>query len=197
MNSNAPTGLLPINDNGTPWSGQGRLVYIPAAQAGNIFIGDPLVYLGGSDAFGVPAAGIAAAGGSSVVAGAFISNSNGPQGSQFTLLQSSPLYRVASVASYAFMTDDPNQVFTIQEDSIGGALSSASAAMENADLVAGAGSTATGFSGWQLDSSTAAVTATLQLRILQLMRGPDNAIGVNAKWAVRLNLPQLWAALGV
>ena len=41
-NLNAPFGLKPINLDGTTWSGQGRLVYIPSGQ-GNIFIGDPLI----------------------------------------------------------------------------------------------------------------------------------------------------------
>lgn len=195
-NANTPFGLQPINDNGTPWSGQGRMVAFPASQTGNIFRGDPLVPLGGSDANGVPLVGIATAGAGNVVLGGFIGVSNGPAGSGFTLTRDLPVYRQASLANYGFVCDDPNQLYAIQEDSVGGALAAASAAFENADLVAGAGSTVTGFSGWQLDSSTAATTSTLQLRILGLLRGPDNVIGVNAKWVCRLNTPALWAATG-
>lgn len=196
-NANAPFGLRPISDNGTPFNGQGRMVYFPTSQAVNIFLGDPLIYLGGSDANGVPAVGIATAAGGAYVSGAYNGNCNGPAGSGSTLLQSATVYRPASIANYGFMIDDPNQILAIQEDSVGGAMAAATAAMDNADLIAGAGSTVTGFSGWQLDSSTVNTTNTLQLRILGLLRGPDNAIGNYAKWVVRLNLASIWNTTGI
>ena len=61
-NNNAPFGLKPLNLNGTTWSGQGKLVYIPSGQ-GNIFIGDPLIPLGveevgAADGAGVPLAAV-------------------------------------------------------------------------------------------------------------------------------------------
>lgn len=195
-NANAPFGLRPIADNGTPWSGQGRLVYFPSTEGNNIFLGDPLVPLGGSDANGVPAVGLASAGGGATVLGGFIGLSNGPAGSGYTLLQSQLPYRTASVVAYGFVCDDPNQLYTIQEDSVGGAVPSATAGFANADLVSGAGNTNTYLSGWLLDSSTLATTSTLQLRVLGLTRGPDNAIGNFARWTVRLNTPALWAATG-
>jgi hypothetical protein len=37
---------------------------------------------------------------------------------------------------------------------------------------------------------------TFQLRLLGLLRGPGNALGVNADWVVRINLPALWGASG-
>ncbi len=198
-NINAPFGIRPINDNGTPWNGQGRMVFFPTSQSGNIFLGDPLVPLGGGDAFGVPAVGIASAGGGATVLGGFIGVCNGPAAggnATSTLTRDLPVYRQASIANYGFVCDDPNQLYAIQEDSVGGAMAAASADFGNADLVAGSGSTVTGFSGWQLDSSTLQTTSTLQLRILGLLRGPNNAIGVNAVWVVRLNTPALWAATG-
>jgi len=199
-NANAPLGLRPINDNGTPWNGQGRMVYFPSSQSGNIFLGDPIVPLGGSDANGVPAVGIASAGGGATVLGGFIGISNGPAGggasAVFTVTRDLPVYRQASIANYGFVCDDPNQLYAIMEDSVGGALTSSNAGFGNADLVAGTGSTVTGFSGWMLDSSTIQTTSTLQLRIVGLLRGPDNVIGNYAKWAVRLNTPALWAATG-
>lgn len=195
-NSNAPFGLRPISENGGPFTGQGRLVYFPTAQGANIFLGDPLVYLGGTDAFGVPAVGIATAGATHQVAGGFNGLSNGPAGSGVTLLQNSTVYRPASTITYGLLADDPNQLFAIQEDSVGGAIAAGTSALDNADLVAGAGSTVTGFSGWQLDSSTVGSGATMQVKIMGLLRGPDNALGINAKWVVRLNLAQIWTALG-
>lgn len=197
-NFNGPLGLRPINDNGTPWSGQGRLVYFPTSQAGNIFLGDPIVPLGGCDAFGVPAVGIATAGATNPVLGGFIGISNGPQGSGFTVTRDLPVYRQASIANYGFVCDDPNQLYVVQEDSVGGAVAAGTAGFANGNLIAGAGSTVTGFSGWMLDSSSVANNAdTAQLKLLGLLRGPDNAIGNFAKWVVRLNIPSLWQEAAV
>ena len=198
-NSNTPFGLRPINDNGTPWSGQGRMVAFPTSQAANNFLGDPLVALGGTDAFGVPLVGIASAGATNVILGGFIGICNGPAGSGFTVTQDLPVYRQASIANYGFICDDPNQLYAIQEDSNGGAIAASAAGFANANLVSGSGSTATAFSGWQLQSSSVSGSAnpTYQLRILGLLRGPDNAIGNYARWTVRLNLPALWSATGL
>lgn len=202
-NANTPFGIRPINDNGTPWSGQGRLVCFPAAQAANIFLGDPVVALGGSDANGVPYVGIATAGATNVVLGSLLSISNGPANgggsAAFTITRDLPIYRQASILNYGIICDDPNQLYVVQEDSVGGAIAQATGSFANGNLVAGAGSTFTGYSGWQLQSSSvaAAANATYQFRLLGTMRGPDNAIGVNCKWVVRLNLPQLWGTSGV
>lgn len=198
-NSNVAIGMRPINDNGTPWSGQGRLCAVPASQAGNIFLGDPVVALGGTDAFGCPLVGIASAGAGNPILGSMVGISNGPQGSGSTVTRDLPVYRQASIANYIFITDDPNQLFTIQEDSVGGAIAASVAGFANGLLVAGSGNTVTGFSGWQLQSSSVSSSAntTYQVKILGLTRGPDNSIGVNADWVVRLLNPQLWSTTGV
>ncbi len=47
-----------------------------------------------------------------------------------------------------------------------------------------------------LDSSTAAVTATLQMRIIGLEQRADNEIGTTAKWLVANNLPTETGAAG-
>lgn len=201
-NANTAIGLRPIRDNGTGWDGQGRIVAFPAAQAANIFLGDPVVALGGTDAFGVPLCGIATAGATNVILGSLISICNGPaQGgtAASTITRDLPVYRQASILNYGFICDDPNQLYVVQEDSVGGAIPAALGGFANGNLVAGAGSTVTGFSGWQLQSSgvSAAANPTFQIRLIGLVRGPDNALGVNAKWVVRLNLPQLWSTAGV
>lgn len=200
-NINAPFGLQPINENGTPWSGQGKMVAFAASDANNIFRGDPLVPTGLSDAFGVPQVTIASAGATNTVLGAFISPCNGPAGSGVTLTRDNPTYRPASVLNYGIVCDDPNQLYAIQEDSLplsAGFITAANGGFTNANLIAGAGSTVTGYSGWLLDSSTDDGNAnpTYQMRILGLLRGPDNAIGNYAKWVCRINLPALWAISG-
>ena len=190
-NNNAPFGLKPINLNGTTWSGQGKLAHFPTSQAGNIFIGDPIVPLGSTDAFGVPEWGIATAG-TGIIGGCFLGRANGPAGSGITLLQSDFIYRPASLSNYGFVCDDPDVMYTVQEDSVGGAIAIANAGYSNGELVAGAGSTATGQSGWMLQSSTVASgNATYQVKVLGLTRGPDNAIGNYARWNIFINLPAL------
>lgn len=188
-NINAPYGLKPVNFDGTTWSGQGRLVYIPSGQ-GAIYLGDPLVPLGTTDAFGVPQVGIASAGATDRIVGSFLGNSNGPAGSGVTMLQSSPVYHAASVAGYGFITDSDAIAFSIMEDSVGGAIAATTGGYANGNLIAGAGgSTATGLSSWMLDSSTVATgNATFQVKVIGLDRGPDNVIGNFARWIVQLNL---------
>jgi hypothetical protein len=191
-NNNAPFGLKPLNFNGTTWSGQGKLIYIPSSQGTATFIGDPLIPLGSTDAFGVPAFGIATAGATNIIGGSFLGRTNGPAGSGVTLLQSDFIYRPASVVAYGFLCDDPDVMYSVQEDSVGGAIAVANAGYSNGNLVAGAGSTSTGLSGWMLQSSgVASGNATFQVKVLGLTRGPDNAIGNYARWNVMLNLSAL------
>lgn len=192
-NNNAPFGLKPINLNGTTWSGQGKLVRIPVGQAAAIFVGDPLIPLGTTDANGVPDVGIATAGATDRIVGPLLGVCNGPAGSGVTMLQSSPVYHPASIVGYGFICDDPDVMFTIQEDSDGGNIAITTGGYANGNLVAGAGgSTITGFSSWMLDSSTVATgNPTYQVKVLGLTRGPDNAIGNYARWNVMLNLSAL------
>src|SRR5882757_8523890 len=153
-NNNAPFGLQPINLDGTTWSGQGRLIYIPSSQ-GAIYRGDPLIPLGTTDANGVPGFGIATAGATNRIAGSFLGPCNGPAGSGVTMLQSNPTYHAASVVGYGLLCDDDKVAYTIQEDGIGGAIAITTGGYANGNLIAGAGgSTVTGMSSWMLDSST-------------------------------------------
>lgn len=201
-NTAAPFGIRPIGDNGTPWSGQGRLVAFKSTDANNIFLGDPLVPVGGSDAFGVPYVTIATAGAAATILGGFIGISNGPSnGSQaaFTVTRDLPVYRQASIANYGFVCDDPNQLYAAQDDGTG--TTAAIAGFNNANLVAGAGgSTFTGFSSWALAASTMSGSAnpTFQMKVLGLLRGPlvYSAPTTFATWVCRINLPALWAAAG-
>jgi hypothetical protein len=109
-----------------------------------------------------------------------------------------PIYHPASTAQYILVADDPNLLFEIQEDSVGGSIAMATAGTKNADLVAGTGSTVTGFSGWQLDSSTIQTTNTLQLRLVQGLTQVDNTMAsTNAKWLVKINLHSMNNLTGI
>jgi hypothetical protein len=109
--------------------------------------------------------------------------------------------RAASTQSYVLVADDPDLLFEVQEDSVGGNLVMG-AGGRNADLVSGTGNAATGYSGWMLDSSTINTTNTLQMRIMRPVERPDNDLATsptatNAKWLVSINLHSVRNLTGV
>ena len=197
-NPNTPYGLRPYAyASGAPYNGAVQTYYVPVGNATALFFGDPvLVVTNSSDGNGVPTAEIAAAGGGTYVTGVFMGRVNNAGQSTITVQQNFTPYLPASTAAYIAVCDDPNLVYAIQEDSVGGAMVSG-ASSRNADLVAGTGSTVTSQSGWMLDSSTLQTTNTLQLRILRMLQETDNAVGVNAKWLVRLNLSSITNPTGI
>jgi hypothetical protein len=75
----------------------------------------------------------------------------------------------------AEVLDDPNQLFIIQadEDIVQADIG------KNADVVGTGGSTVTGVSTMELDSSTIANTAALNLKIVGVYDTPGNALGEN------------------
>ena len=197
MNSNTPFGLRPMAyASGAPYAGGVQVYYVPASNPTPLFLGDPLVVLPGADANGVPAVGIATAGASGVVTGAMQGIASNAGELVLPLLQNQAPYLPAGQAAYVYVADDPNLVFAVQEDSVGGALAAA-AVSGNVNLVAGAGSPGSAQSGWQIQSSSAGTLATGQMRILRAYQAIDNAIGVNAKWLCRINLHSITSALGV
>lgn len=190
-NVNAPRGLIPVcYTSGAPYNGAHNVYFVPASYATALFIGDPVIIITNSaDANGIPvvnrAAGTTGTGITGVVVGGAI-----PAGQPtIGLTRDSPVYRPASVAQYIAVADDPTLLFEAQEDSVGGALV-AGAGGRNIELIAGAGSTVTGYSGFQLDSSQLATTAAHPIRVLRAVQRSDNAIGANAKWLVKINAGQ-------
>lgn len=176
-NSDIVKGLSPVMYlNGTPYSGKCGKYYIPATDSTAVYIGDPVKLAGSADARGVPT--VAKASSTNNIVGVVVGVE--------PVTADSTRYRAASTARYVFVADDPELLFEIQEDSVGGALAATSVGL-NAKFVDGGGSTVTGFSGLEIDSSTAATTATLDFQIVRLADREDNAIGDNAKWLVKLN----------
>jgi hypothetical protein len=92
----------------------------------------------------------------------------------------------------ADVLDDPSQLFIIQADEdiekadIG----------KNADVIGTGGSTTTGVSSMELDSSTIADTAALNLKIVGLWNVPGNAFGDFAVVVVKIN-EHLYGSTGV
>jgi hypothetical protein len=91
----------------------------------------------------------------------------------------------------AFVYDDPYIVFKVQ--------SAGSPAQTNigncADIVAGAGSTLTGQSGFEISGTMAATAA--QTKIIALYDAPENAFGANAVMEVLINEHLLKGTAGI
>lgn len=92
----------------------------------------------------------------------------------------------------ADVLDDPNQLFLIQadEDIVQADIG------KNADIVGTGGSTTTGVSTMELDSSSVANTAALNVKIIGLWNTPGNALGTNAVVVVKIN-EHMYGSAGV
>jgi hypothetical protein len=183
-------GLSPVKMiTGAPYNGQARLYSILAANVNAFAIGDPVATdAGGGSVEGIAAVTLGAAGAAwrGVIVGIFdtkpgIAKIDDPN----------TIYRPAGAKTkdwYALVVDDPDILFEIQEIGTGTALTVADIGF-NADAVAGANN---GFvSGWQLNNVGEAVTATLNLRIMELVQRIDNEVGPFAKWLVKINNHEL------
>lgn len=196
-NANRPSGFSPVQYlNGSPWNGQARIYSIAAAYATALYIGDPVKSSGTADANGVPGIVLGATTGAlrGVIVGlgsaeGLIAN---PKNLDIT-------YRPAAAQAtdwYAMVVDDPDVLFEVQENANGTALAATEIGL-NTISVSGTGS---GFvSGWMLASATDATpanTATLQLRLMGLVRRQQNAFGAYAKHLVKINVHELGTGTG-
>ena len=193
-NIDAAFGLRPIAKVGSaPGGTTGTTKYsIGDNQSTAIFTGDPVKYKN-DGTVEVATAGDASCG---VFMGCFYTD---PTTSKPTFRN----YFPASLSpgdAIAFVADDPNQLFIAQQDSAASSLSAANI-NENANLVFGSGSTTTGLSGVEIDSSSATTTATLQVRIVSGYETPSNTIstaaaGNNSVFVVKINNHQLGSSTG-
>jgi len=196
-NVNRPSGFTPVQYlNGTEWNGQARIYSIAAAYATALYIGDPVKSSGTADANGVPGIVLGSTTGALrgviVGLGAYENLIANPKNLDIT-------YRPGAAQStdwYAMVVDDPAVLFEIQEHSNGTALAATEIGL-NTIPVAGTGN---GFvSGWELSSATdatPATTATLQLRLMGLVRRFGNGFGAYAKHLVKINVHELGTGTG-
>lgn len=190
-NAYRPNGLWPVlHKSGAPFNGQGNIYQIPAADTNSYAIGDPVISTGSGDLNGVP--GVTIATNTSPLRGVILGLGTyeammaNPKNLDQTIRPAG-----AQVTDwYALVADDPDIVFEVSEVNTGTALTAAAIGF-NVNLVAGANN---GFaSGWTLSNVGAAVTSTLQMRILGLARRSDNAFGLGARWLTRINNHELAA----
>ena len=180
-NLDVPAGLKPVKYlNGASWNGKANVYYVPDTDATPIFKGDAVKSAGSADATGMfPSVEQAAAG--DTIRGVVIGFGENPN---IMINPTNPdrTNRPANVAMYVLVVDDPNVIFEVQEDSDGAALD-ADAVGLSADLVVGAGNAASGKSGMEIDSSSAAAVAAT-LKLLRIVNREDNELGDYCKWEV-------------
>lgn len=186
-NSNSPRGARPaFQGNGSPWSGATRALPVDSSNATAIFPGDFITLE--DDGNAAPAA----AGG--IIRGVCVGVKINPA----VAATVHPGYLPASTAGTIYVAEGEGLLYEIQEDSVGGALAR-TAVGSNVDIIAGAGSTVTGLSGHQIDSSTSTdgSPGSAQLRLVDIVERVDNAIGTNAKWLVRIVESHFASATGL
>jgi hypothetical protein len=190
-NVDSAFGLRPVRYlSGAPYNGACRRYYVDTAGS-NLFIGDPVIVQGTGQSDGTADVGIATGGASNYITGVIVgfdvANDSTPN--------LNTIYMASGASGYVFVADDPDLLFEIQEDSVGSTLDSG-AVSEECVLVSGTGSTTTGLSGWELDSSSAG-SDNGQVQIVELAHRSDNEIGANAKWLVKIMLHSYRSTDGV
>ena len=185
-NVDAPFGLKPVRYmSGAPYNGAANVYYAPASYATALFIGDPVIITGTSDASGIPEVNRATAGATNRISGVIVGFE--PEPTNLGLV-----YRPASTLRKILVADDPALLFAIQAD---GSVAQADIGLNANVIYTHAGSTVTGLSGAELNTATDASDATFQLQTMRLLDVADNEFGANARILVRINLHSFAAAV--
>ncbi len=205
-NANRPSGFTPVQYlNGAPWNGQARTYSIAAAYNTALYIGDPCISSGTSDANGIQGITLGATTGGlrGVIVGLYNSGSVAgiPGGVTVgNIINPNISYHPANDPNvwYAAVVDDPNVLFSVQEESNGTQLAAADIGL---NTISKSGTGNGYLSGWMVCSTTGAtpaVTATLQLKLMGLVQTPagTNVFGAYAKHLVQINVHELGHGTG-
>lgn len=204
-NTDAPFGLRPIKHrNGAPYNGAANPYYVASSYATALFIGDPVTRVaGGSNAAELdtpggnfpigtlPTVEKATAGDGNAITGVIVGFGPDPDALSRT-------YNPASTERLVYVADDPDLVFEIQAD---GAISATQVGLNAVLIYTNSGSTTTGLSGAELDttSDAPAADASNQLKIQRVVNRVDNEAGsANTKVEVMINAhTEAHGALGI
>jgi len=178
-NADRPSGLRPVGTiSGAPWMGHVRSFPVDSSNGTAIYRGDAVKLEDDGN--------IAPATAGDLLLGVCV----GVEVDRTVAATEHPGYLPASTAGTIMVCVGPDVIYEIQEDSVGGAMVATNVG-SNGDIAVTAGSTVTGNSKMELDSSDViskdSSAATAQLLVLGLVDRPDNAIGTEAKWLVRIN----------
>lgn len=175
-------GFRPVKTiTGAAWNGQANLYFVPSSDSTVIMVGDAVKLAGDARAAtGVPT--VTRAGATDVAVGIVVGIVFSGVGDANNIPPvtdlNTPVYRRASTDRYLLVCDDPNVVYEVQYagTSVAAATITANVGL-NGQFTTTAGSTTSGSSGMQLDSSGLATTATLPLKITGFPARPDNIPG--------------------
>jgi len=167
----APYGLRPVNlIGGQPYAGSTRMLRINNAYSSNIFYGQAVSSNGDGYVQAETGTSNVAVGG---VVGVFVGCTYTDPNLKYKIFkQYWPASTVATDAQ-AYVVDDPDVVMQIQAD----AAVTQAAVGANIGFSTFSGDTNTGNSETSADVDSLASTATLPLRIVGFVDGPDSAVG--------------------
>jgi hypothetical protein len=168
-NSTQAYGFVPVDTMGQCYYGRLRQYAHDSGDNTALYVGDPVVLAGSGDVDGyqtVVRATVGTAVTTDLITGVVV-------GLVPTEAIPANKFGAASTSYRLLVADDPDQVFMVKAD--------AAVAVTNlgatCQIVAGSGNAYTGLSGFQLDASELAATATDQLLVVGFPSGrPDNEI---------------------
>ena len=190
----APYGLEPINSlDGKPYAGAIRQIPVAAGFATAIFNGDTVLI---SDGYLIKSTATNSGGIVGVVVGGQYVNSSGQT------VQAQYIPAAASTSTnlaYAYVVDDQQALFKVAVVTSGTTMGTASRADvgSNVALVLNAGSTTTGNSAFAVTLTGAGTTATIPLRVIDVVEQTATAPGVYAELLVKINAHQYNNTTGV
>ena len=175
-------GFRPVKTStSAAWNGQANLYFVPASDSTVIMVGDAVKLLGDARA-ATGVATVTRAGATDVAVGIVVGIVFSGVGDTINMPPvndlNTPIYRRASTDRYLLVCDDPNVIYEVQYagTSVAAATITANVGL-NGQFTTTGGSTTSGSSGMQLDSSGLATTATLPLKIVGFPNRPDNIPG--------------------
>ena len=190
----APYGLKPINlIGGQVYAGSTRLIKIASGYAADIFYGD-VVKLANTGTLQVETGTttVSAQGVVGIFLGCTFTN---PVTKQKQFNQYWPSGTVASDA-YAYVVDDPDVLFKVAAVSSGTTVAFYGQTLvgTNVALVQNSGSTTTGDSAVAIDGTSAAATASLPIRIVDVVPDTANSSGNFCEFICKFNAPYMVSA---
>lgn len=175
-------GFRPVKTiTGAPYNGQANVYFMDSGDSTVVMVGDAVKLAGDARAAtGVPT--VTRCGATDVPVGIVVGILFTGVGDKINVPPvtdlNTPVYRRASTDRYLLVADDPNLIYEVQYagTSVAAATITANVGL-NGQFTTTAGSTTSGSSGMQLDSSGLATTATLPLKIVGFPNRPDNIPG--------------------
>jgi hypothetical protein len=191
----APYGLKPVNSlDGKPYAGAIRQIPVAAGFATAIFNGDTVKI--GSDGYLVKSTTTNSGTIVGVCLGGQYVNSSGQtvQGQYIPALAST-----SGSPAYAYVVDDQQALFKVAVVTSGTTMGTASRADvgSNVALVLNAGSTTTGDSAFGVTLTGAGTTATIPLRVIDVVPETATSAGVYTELLVKINTHQYNNTTGV